>query len=157
MNKAPDLNHRLSRPTTLGGAFGGLMRMFGGQTSDADLAAKWAEIVGSDVAEMADLVGISKGVSRQPSAVKNETSNTTNGSRSGFRRNDNLMADDIVGRLYGLFDSLPNGFDGAIQFFGLDMAGIESAWRLAQKSRPDICPRILFFVGMDFKNVMREA
>ena len=60
MNKVPNLERRKSRPQTLGGAFGGLMRMFGRAASDSDLVANWERIVGSELAAQATIVGISK-------------------------------------------------------------------------------------------------
>ncbi|MCL2331822.1 MAG: hypothetical protein FWC61_04775 [Proteobacteria bacterium] len=59
-------------------------------------------------------------------------------------------SDDTVGRLFGLFDSLPAGFSGKIQFAGLDMAGIEAAMRLCDKMRPETGKNLLFFIGKDF-------
>ncbi|MCL2737613.1 MAG: DUF721 domain-containing protein [Alphaproteobacteria bacterium] len=64
MDKKPDLSKRVSRPTSLGGAFGNLLRAFGRSASDADLSARWDEIVGADIASQAILVGISKPASR---------------------------------------------------------------------------------------------
>ncbi len=58
MNKNPNLLSRTSRPQSLGGAFGGLMRIFGARASDADLAARWDEIIGSDLARIGRLYGI---------------------------------------------------------------------------------------------------
>ncbi|MCL2017625.1 MAG: DUF721 domain-containing protein [Alphaproteobacteria bacterium] len=61
MNKAPNLSVRKSRPQSLGGAFGGLLRLFGVRASDADLAARWHEIMGAELAGQATLYGLSKG------------------------------------------------------------------------------------------------
>ena len=60
MKNAPDLSIRKSRPQSLGGVFGGLIKIFGGRASDADLSARWGKIVGKDLAEMGDMAGISK-------------------------------------------------------------------------------------------------
>jgi hypothetical protein len=57
MNNKPNLQKRTSRPQSLGGAFGGLLRIFGARASDADLAARWDEIVGADLAAKGRLVG----------------------------------------------------------------------------------------------------
>ncbi|MCL1785814.1 MAG: DUF721 domain-containing protein [Alphaproteobacteria bacterium] len=70
MNKPVDLSKRLSRPTSLGGAFGGLLRAFGRGASDADLAARWAEIVGADIAAAAAFSGISKAKNNRTLTVK---------------------------------------------------------------------------------------
>ena len=66
------------------------------------------------------------------------------------RRPKDQNPDDIVGRLFGLFDSLPTGFSGKIQFSGLDMAGIEATLRLCDKMRSDIAKNLLFFIGKEF-------
>ncbi|MBD5389327.1 DUF721 domain-containing protein, partial [bacterium] len=47
------LNIRRARPQTLAGAVGGLMQLFGRRASDADLVARWDEIMGPDIAAMA--------------------------------------------------------------------------------------------------------
>ncbi|MDR1207600.1 MAG: DUF721 domain-containing protein [Rickettsiales bacterium] len=60
MNKAQDFNKRKGRPQTLGGAFGDLLRKFGRHSSDADLVARWVDIMGPEIAGIADLVSISK-------------------------------------------------------------------------------------------------
>ena len=54
--------------------------------------------------------------------------------------------DDTSGRLYGFFDVVPMDFKGAVQLAGFDIGGTESAWRLCQKMRPDLLPRITFFI-----------
>ena len=59
-NQVNKLNIRHTRPQTLASAFGGLMRIFGGRASDADLLARWAEIMGNDIASVAKLVAIKK-------------------------------------------------------------------------------------------------
>ena len=61
MNKPPNLSQRISRPQSLGGAFGGLLRLFGRTASDADLSARWPEIMGADIAGQAIMAGLSKG------------------------------------------------------------------------------------------------
>ncbi|MCL1902094.1 MAG: DUF721 domain-containing protein [Alphaproteobacteria bacterium] len=64
MVACPNLNERKSRPQTLGGAFGGLLRLLGGRVSDADLLARWEEIVGAEIASIAKLSGISRGTKK---------------------------------------------------------------------------------------------
>ena len=61
MNKPFNLSHRIARPQSLGGAFGGLLRLFGRTASDSDLSTRWPEIIGAELAGQATLVGISKG------------------------------------------------------------------------------------------------
>lgn len=60
MYTKPNLSSRTARPQTLASAFGGLMRIFGRTTSDADLANRWDEIMGADIAGVAHLAGITK-------------------------------------------------------------------------------------------------
>ncbi|MDR0741253.1 MAG: DUF721 domain-containing protein [Rickettsiales bacterium] len=48
------------RPQTISSAFGGLMKIFGARASDADLAARWDEIMGGDIASVAKLAGVAK-------------------------------------------------------------------------------------------------
>ncbi len=69
MNKGPNLLARTSRPQSLGGAFGGLMRVFGARASDADLAVRWDEIIGADLSRVGKLYGIR--------AIKNKQFNIT--------------------------------------------------------------------------------
>lgn len=59
-NQTNKLNHRLTRPQTLGSAFGGLLKIFGVRASDSDLADRWNEIMGTDIAKIAKLVSIRK-------------------------------------------------------------------------------------------------
>ena len=51
---------RTARPHTLAGAVGGLLRIFGARVSDADLSARWAEIMGSDIGGISTLAAIKK-------------------------------------------------------------------------------------------------
>ena len=51
---------RTARPHTIAGALGGLMAMFGARASDADLAARWDEIMGADIATIARLAAVKK-------------------------------------------------------------------------------------------------
>lgn len=59
-NKKINLDVRKSRPQTLAAAFGGLMEIFGGRVSDADLAKKWKDVVGRDISDIANVVAIKK-------------------------------------------------------------------------------------------------
>ncbi|MCL2331569.1 MAG: DUF721 domain-containing protein [Proteobacteria bacterium] len=69
----PNLEKRKLRPQSLGGAFGGLLKIFGARASDSDLAARWAEIAGKDIADMADLAGISKGIKNRETGAGGRT------------------------------------------------------------------------------------
>lgn len=51
---------RSARPQTIGGALGGLIKIFGVRASDADLATRWDEIMGRDIASVARLAAIKK-------------------------------------------------------------------------------------------------
>ena len=59
-NQQNKLTTRVARPQTLGAALGGLIKIFGGHASDADLAARWSEIMGHDIGEISTLSGIRK-------------------------------------------------------------------------------------------------
>ena len=59
-NHDKKLNERTKRPQTIAGALGGLIRSFGVRASDADLVARWDEIMGSDIAMVARVVAIKK-------------------------------------------------------------------------------------------------
>lgn len=54
------LNNRVSHPTTIAGAFGGLFQIFGRRASDSDLVERWDKIMGDDIASVANLVAIKK-------------------------------------------------------------------------------------------------
>lgn len=60
MGIKPNFNGRISRPQSLGGVFGGLLKIFGARASDADLAARWDEILGDDLSKIGKLVGVRK-------------------------------------------------------------------------------------------------
>ena len=51
---------RTARPQTIAGAMGGLMRIFGVRASDADLVARWPEIMGPDISGIAKIAAIKK-------------------------------------------------------------------------------------------------
>lgn len=59
-NQNKKIDERLKRPQTIAGALGGLMLMFGVRASDADLQARWAQIMGADIAAVASLAAIKK-------------------------------------------------------------------------------------------------
>jgi hypothetical protein len=60
MNKKTNLSRRTARPHTIASAFGGLMKIFGARASDADLSARWDEIMGAEISAIAKLVAITK-------------------------------------------------------------------------------------------------
>ena len=59
-NQKNDLSARIKRPQTLAGALGGLFKIFGTRASDADLAARWSEIMGADIGGISTLAAIKK-------------------------------------------------------------------------------------------------
>jgi hypothetical protein len=59
-NKKVNLDVRKSRPQTLAAAFGGLMEIFGGRTSDADLVKNWKNVVSKDIYDIANVVAVKK-------------------------------------------------------------------------------------------------
>lgn len=59
-NRHDKIAARTARPHTLAGALGGLMSIIGVRASDADLAARWDEIMGPDIAAMARIAAVKK-------------------------------------------------------------------------------------------------
>lgn len=59
-NQANKFIKRASHPQTLGGAIGGLLKIFGIRASDADLSRRWSEIMGSEISSIAVLAAIKK-------------------------------------------------------------------------------------------------
>ena len=59
-NLKQKLNTRITRPTTIAGAFGSLFQIFGVRASDTDLVERWDKIMGDDIASIAKLVAIKK-------------------------------------------------------------------------------------------------
>ena len=57
-DKKVNLEIRKSRPQTLAAAFGGLMEMFGGKTSNADLVNNWEKVVGKDISKISKVIAI---------------------------------------------------------------------------------------------------
>lgn len=51
---------RTKRPTTMAGAIGTLMRIFGVRASDADLSMRWDEIMGDDISNISTVIAIKK-------------------------------------------------------------------------------------------------
>ena len=59
-NHDKKFNERSARPQTIGGALGGLIKIFGVRASDSDLVQRWDEIMGHDIASVARVVAIKK-------------------------------------------------------------------------------------------------
>lgn len=59
-NQTKKIDSRYSRPQTIAGALGGLIRIFGVRASDSDLQARWAQIMGADISSVASLAAIKK-------------------------------------------------------------------------------------------------
>lgn len=59
-NQSNKFDERAKRPQTIGGALGGLIKIFGVRASDSDLVARWVEIMGADIALIATLAAIRK-------------------------------------------------------------------------------------------------
>ncbi len=59
-NHNKKFEERTKRPQTISGALGGLIKIFGVRASDADLASRWDEIMGPDIASVAKLAAIKK-------------------------------------------------------------------------------------------------
>lgn len=59
-NQPNKIANRTARPQTIAGAMGGLIKIFGVRASDADLAARWAEIMGPDIGAQTVLAAIKK-------------------------------------------------------------------------------------------------
>ena len=59
-NHDKQFNERTKRPQTIAGALGGLIKIFGVRASDSDLANRWDEIMGADIASVAKLAAIKK-------------------------------------------------------------------------------------------------
>lgn len=57
-DKKTNLDIRKSRPQTLAASFGALLDTFGVRASDADVAEKWRDIVGNEIANIANVVAI---------------------------------------------------------------------------------------------------
>lgn len=59
-NQPNKWDKRSARPGTIGAALGELMQMLGVRASDADLAARWDQIMGPDIATIARLAAVRK-------------------------------------------------------------------------------------------------
>jgi len=59
-NQKNDFSARIRRPQTIAGALGGLMKLFGARASDSDLVTRWGEIIGDEIASLADICAVKK-------------------------------------------------------------------------------------------------
>lgn len=57
-NQDKKIEIRKARPQTLAASFGGLFETFGIRASDADLVENWQNIVGQDIAKIANVIAI---------------------------------------------------------------------------------------------------
>lgn len=55
-----DFTIRTKRPQSIAGALGGLFKIFGVRASDSDLVARWPEIIGNEIANLADICAVKK-------------------------------------------------------------------------------------------------
>ena len=55
-----DFSKRAKRPQTIAGALGGLLKIFGVRASDSDLVARWQEIIGDEISNLADICAVKK-------------------------------------------------------------------------------------------------
>jgi hypothetical protein len=91
-DKKMNLDIRKSRPQTLAAVFGGFIEMLGGRTSDADLSKNWLNIVGADIAKIANVVAIKQ--------TKNKTINIVlRPVSSAFALELSYKTDDIRNRI----------------------------------------------------------
>ncbi len=58
--KNKEFGTRIKRPQSIAGALGGLFKIFGVRASDSDLVARWPEIMGPEISNMADICAIKK-------------------------------------------------------------------------------------------------
>lgn len=60
MSIKPDFSQRKARPQSLAGVFGAVLRTMGVQPGDADMGARWREIMGDEIADICDFVKTTK-------------------------------------------------------------------------------------------------
>ena len=68
-NSEKKLEKRITRPTTIAGVFGNFFQMFHRPASATDLAQRWDEIIGPDIADIAKLVAIKQTIDKKYSVV----------------------------------------------------------------------------------------
>ncbi len=95
-NRPVNLDERFGRPITLAGALGGLLQKLGARASDADLAKRWAQIMGADIANIATLAAIKK----TPDGRYNVTIRPTN---PAFTLQLSYMKDEITTKINKYF------------------------------------------------------
>lgn len=59
-DKKVNFDIRKNRPQTLASVFGGFIELLGGRITDADLVNNWVDVVGTDIAKIANLISIKK-------------------------------------------------------------------------------------------------
>lgn len=55
-----DKDERAARPQTIAGALGRLFKRLGVRASDSDLVARWPQIIGSEISNLADICAVKK-------------------------------------------------------------------------------------------------
>ncbi len=95
-NQPIDLTKRFGRPISLAGALGGLLQKLGARASDADLVARWAQIMGTDIASIATPVAIKQ----TRDGKYNVTLRPTN---PAFTLQLSYMSDDIKNKINKYF------------------------------------------------------
>jgi len=55
-----DKDERVARPQTIAGALGRLFKRLGVRASDSDLVARWPQIIGSEISNLADICAVKK-------------------------------------------------------------------------------------------------
>jgi hypothetical protein len=58
--KSKDFSKHIGRPQSIASALGGLFKIFGVRASDSDLVARWPEIIGPEISNMADICAVKK-------------------------------------------------------------------------------------------------
>ena len=55
-----DKDERAARPQTIAGALGRLFKRLGVRASDSDLVARWPQIIGPEISNLADICAVKK-------------------------------------------------------------------------------------------------
>ena len=91
-----DFSKRTKRPQTIAGALGGLLKIFGVRASDSDLVARWPEIIGPEISNLADICAVKK--------MRNGTYNITLRPRNpAYTLNLSYMVPDITKKINKYF------------------------------------------------------
>ena len=96
MSNQTKIAARAARPQTIAAAFGALMRIWGVRASDADLVARWAEIMGPEIAGIATVAAVRKLRSGKYSVAIRPIN-------PAFALQLSYMADDIISRINDYF------------------------------------------------------